>query len=297
LKQTLAGHRDSVLGVCFTSDGKTLASASKDKTVRLWDAGAGQPAGTLEGHAGEVMSVAVSPDDRLLASCGGKDGQGELLLWDAKEQRQVASLPGPNWKLYDVAFNHDGSLLASVGHGDQVKLYDVASRTEYANMESGQPILARRVLFTADGRKLITCGDFLNVYDVAAKSRLFAVPHSGTSDVRLSPRGDVLAAADWKGGKITLYNFETMEPLSSWQAQRPFLDALAFSPDGRYLACTGDGRLLKIWELPSRRLRAIAFSPGGAFYAVAFSPDGQTLATSESQPDYKIYLWDVSALD
>src|SRR5207244_3133822 len=64
----LSGHRGDVLGLCFSPDGKTLASGGWDDTVRLWDAHAGKEIITLKGHTSVVTSVAFSPDGRTVAS-------------------------------------------------------------------------------------------------------------------------------------------------------------------------------------------------------------------------------------
>jgi WD40 repeat protein len=76
---TLKGHTDAVQAVAFSPDGKTLASASSDSTIKLWHVGTGQERATLEGHTGLVWSVAFSPDGKLLASAG-KDGT--IRLWE-----------------------------------------------------------------------------------------------------------------------------------------------------------------------------------------------------------------------
>jgi WD40 repeat protein len=71
------------MSVAFSPDGKILASASRDKTLKFWDVATGKERAILQGHTQAVMSVAFSPDGRMLASAGGTFGEpGELKVWD-----------------------------------------------------------------------------------------------------------------------------------------------------------------------------------------------------------------------
>jgi WD40 repeat protein len=79
LRDTLKGHTSLVLSVAYSPDGKTLASGSKDQTIKLWDVTTGKEQATLKGHTDLVTSVAYSPDGKTLASGGGDQ---TIKLWD-----------------------------------------------------------------------------------------------------------------------------------------------------------------------------------------------------------------------
>ncbi|HEX5270039.1 MAG TPA: hypothetical protein VFW33_06120, partial [Gemmataceae bacterium] len=78
--QNLTGHSALVAGVCFSPDGRRLATASQDETVKLWDTATGQEALTLKGHTGMVTSVCFSADGNRLASASY---DGTVRVWDA----------------------------------------------------------------------------------------------------------------------------------------------------------------------------------------------------------------------
>src|SRR5262249_17829620 len=99
----LQGHISEVNSVCFSPDGKRLASASHDGKVRVWDAQTGQEALTLRSDTALVTSVCFSPDGRRLASAGGNRGQpGEVKLWDAQTGQQALTLKGHTREVWSV---------------------------------------------------------------------------------------------------------------------------------------------------------------------------------------------------
>ena len=114
----LAGHRDFVSGLAFSSDGATLATGSMDGTIRLWNTSSGQSIATLPGHLTEATDVAFSPDGRTLASLGRRDS---LKLWHLPTLREVYSENLPQAGQW-LRFSADGRQLAVEADNDRIRL-------------------------------------------------------------------------------------------------------------------------------------------------------------------------------
>src|SRR5262249_19045980 len=131
----LKGHEGWGGAVAFSPDGRTLATGSADKAIKLWRVPGGEVRATLTGHTDYVCAAAFAPDGRTLGT-GSYDGSAKL--WDVATGRERRTLRGHHGVVMAVAFSPDGRILATAGLDGLVKLWDVATGQEQAGLRGHQ---------------------------------------------------------------------------------------------------------------------------------------------------------------
>jgi hypothetical protein len=128
---SLERHGSPVRSVAFSPDGKTLASASSDKTIKLWNLQTQKEIATLTGHSNSVNSIAFSPDGKTLASASSDK---TIKLWNLQARKEIATLTGHSSQVWSVAFSPDGKTLASASLDQTIKLWNLQARKQLATL-------------------------------------------------------------------------------------------------------------------------------------------------------------------
>ncbi|MFI1955896.1 trypsin-like peptidase domain-containing protein [Streptomyces xinghaiensis] len=327
LRATLTGHTSPVSSVAVSPDGNTLATGSRDRTVRLWDVRTHRLRATLTGHSRSVGSVAFSPDGKTLAT-GGEDrtvrlwdvrthrrlatltgsaspvvfspdgktlatggDQGRVRLWDVRNRRPLGVLKGHTGGVWSVAFSPDGKLLATGSHIDgTVRLWDVRARRHLAVLTSSPG----SVVFSPDGETMAVGGDAKEVelWDVRTRRRLTTFTgHTGTvASMVFSPDGKTLATGSWDT-TVRLWDVRTHRHLTTLTGHTDSVQSVAFGPDGNTLGSGGRDTTARLWDVRTHRRLATLTGHTGIVWSVALSRDGNTLATTSD--DRTVRLWDV----
>ncbi|MGV9356891.1 nSTAND1 domain-containing NTPase [Streptomyces misionensis] len=318
LATPLSGHTGAVYLTSFSPDGHTLATASYDRTVRLWnvaDPTRPEPLGRpLTGHGSWVSSAVFSPDGHTLASAGD---DGTIRLWDvtdpARPKPLGTPLTGHEGTIYLVAFSPDGRTLASAGEDGTVRLWNVADPARSAPLGdplTGHTAAVRSVAFSPDGHTLAAGSDddtirLWNVTDPRRPHPVHDVLRGHTDivhSVAFSPDGRTLASGS-ADDTVRLWNLA--DPAHPAPLGAPLTGhtgpvwSVAFSPDGGRLAAASADSTASLWNVsdpgsPSQIGEPLAGS-SGEMYALGFSPDGRTLATGSG--DAKVRLWSIPTSD
>ena len=295
---TLKGHTDQVWSVVFSPDGKRLASASSDHTVKVWDVISGQETLSLKGHSAEVVSVAFSPDGKRLASASYDKS---VKVWDVPSGQIAFTLKGHTAAVQSVVFRPDGKQLASssadLEQPGELKVWDAKSGQELRTVR-GHTGGFRSVAFSPDGKRLASANldETVRVWDATSGQQILTLRgHTGgVRSVSFSPDGRKLASASYDKS-VKLWDTASGQEILTLKGHTGWANSVAFSPDGKQLASAGGGPSptgeVKVWDATSGRETLTLKGHTKAAMSVAFSSSGMLLASASW--DQSVKLWEL----
>lgn len=286
-------HSGLILSIMFSPDGNTLASASLDRTTKLWDVASGQMRLSLTREPRcAALAVCYSPDGETLA-VGGEDGS--TTLFETRSGKIVRTLTGFPGVGHWLSFSGNGRMLRA-GAARVVRVWDLDHET--ASDATGRHVDAalppRPLPQNAETASFATIGRIANrLLEKANDIKLRALYWTSGQSVAASPDDRHTAVAS--EFKITLRESDSAQPARSIAGTWGLGTRLAFSPDGKILAVGTLGQPVRLWDVESGSAIAILGPASNGAWALAFSPIGQLLAVACGEGTIK--LWDISQLN
>jgi WD40 repeat protein len=299
-------HGQEINDVAFSPDGRRLATAGKDRTVKIWDLENGHELLSYEGHKDHVRCLAFSRDGKILASGGA---EADIKLWDPVTGKDIRTIKGKGTYVTSLAYSRDGKTLVASNDDRAMRLYDVATGNLIREIgDFGIPAaMVLKVAFNNDGtilgaaagNGLIKLWEYPVVADAKQnRPEYWARQHTtGASyDISFSPDNRTLARCGPEG--ILLYNLPT--PGSPLVVTGPRLlipipapasrfNCMLFSKDSKTLFTGGLDGMIRLWDSETGQALGTLKGHNGQIKALVFNSSGSLLASASS--DYTVRLW------
>ncbi len=293
-------HTSRVTSVAWSVHGTRIASASYDKTVRVWDAADGNNLVTYQGHWDRVLTVAWSPDGNLLASAGN---DSTIQIWNPQTASLILTYREHSQPVLTLDWSPDGKRIASSCEDKTIHIWDtITGQTLYVNRGHNNRVLT--LDWAPDGRNIASGGEDKQVHiwsmqrEKASFFTSLLFPGRGQSTYRghfgrinalaWSPNGQRVASV---GSDKTLQVWDAVTGKKFFIHRNPSssITCTAWSYDGRYLATGANDKLVQVWDTVTRNSVATYAGHTGYVTSVSWAPDGKQLVSASV--DHTIHAW------
>jgi len=283
-------HVYGVYAVAFSPDGKRIASASEDHTIRIWKASNGKATHTrLLQRDILPLSMAFSPDEKKLVIA---DGAGPVWVWDAGEGDNVYKITEHINAAFEVAYSPDGNLIASAGWDDIVRVVNVRDNPNGLAGTVLYELKGRSVAFSSDGKQIVSGSrdKTVRLWDLATGEQVGELKghRDKVNSVAFSPDGKQIVSGT-VGGQVLVWDSATGEQVGELKGHSCRVYSVAFSPDGAEIVSGGDDATVRIWDSATGEQLQELTGPVDAAYSVAFSPDGSKIVSGGE--DRVVRVW------
>jgi WD40 repeat protein len=244
---------------------------------------------TLQSDDNSVLSVAISPDGKTIAS----NSDRIIKLWDLATGEEIASLSGHSQRVNVVTFTPDGQTLVSGSDDSTIKVWNLATGKPIHTLV-GHSDSVHALVISPDSQTIADGSDdnTIKVWNLATGRPLRTlVGHEfWVRSIAISPDGKTLASGSFDK-TIKLWNLSKGYAIRTWKSAKT-ITSLAISPDGKILASANRDRTIKLWNLTTGEKLFTLPGHANTVTSVSFSPDGKTLASGSR--DHKIKLWNLA---
>ena len=286
----LSGHSDFVWTARYSPDGSRLVSASKDGTLRIWDAETGILIRVLSVPGTRPRFAAYSPDGKRIIS-GLRDNTARI--WDALTGAQQLVLTGHGAAVQSAAFSHDGTRIVTASQDKTARIWDALTGSQLAVL-AGHADVVQFAEFSPDDTHVVTTS-----FDSTA--RLWDARNGGPPVV-LTGHGGIVYSGAYSPDGDQIVTASQDKTARVWDAttgaeklvlSRDGTDELycaAFSSDGTRIVTASADKTARIWDVHSGALLAVLTGHSEGVESAAYSPDGTRIVTASA--DKSVRIWD-----
>lgn len=285
----LEGHTLPVTAISWNRDGKTLASSSLDKTVRIWETASGKALHVLGDHHGAVFCVAFSPDGKTLAS-GGADNR--VRLWNL-QGKQVAQLEGHTRPVTELVWSPKGNLLASGSQDGSIRLWYPDRQKLAHEIKTIQPVLS--LSFSPDGSILaggtsevmVRFWQTGNGQLIQQEAPRFAASARYVRAIAWSPDGSMTMFGSTGSYSTQIWSWLDGRLLQSLPTLVP-VDYVSWSPNGASLIVGEDDGTVRFWDAATVQPRGMIMEEQD--HIVLLAANGYYRLDKAFEPDFLFVL-------
>jgi WD40 repeat protein len=273
----LSGHTAPIFGVEFSPNGQLIATASADRTVKLWKTD-GTLLNTFAKHRAAVWDVAFSPDGQLIASASRDK---TVKLWH-KDGRLLNTLKGHQDEVVGIAFSPDGQMIASASRDKTVKLWQRNGRL--IDTLTAHKGAVWKAVFSPDGQMIATASEDKTVklwklsQDRFQLSRVLTEHTDEIRDVAFSPDGEIIVSVS-NDNTAKVWQRDSGKLLNTLEGHSAPIVGVVFNPNDQTIATGSWDGTIKIWNIEGTLLKTINIEKK-RIWDIAFSPDGNNIASA-----------------
>jgi len=292
LHESLRVPQDGLINYAvFSPDGRHFATASGDKSARVFDARSGKELLTLVGHEQFVLWIGFSPDGtRVVTSSGDKT----VRVWDTATGAELMRMTGHENTVNFAEYSPDGRTIATASNDKTARLWDAATGAEIRQFtgHEGEVLSAE---FSADGRRIVTASwdKTARIWDVASGAQIGILNgHEGkVYSAMFSPDGKrIVTSANDNTARI--WDTATQQQTLLLAGHTNAVNWAAFSPDGTGIVTASWDNTARLWDAASGRQTLVLKGHTSTVWSAGYSGDGQTVITASS--DKTVRMWRVA---
>jgi len=307
LVNSFIGHKNGKMPVCYSPDGKMVATGGWDSTIEVHEVSTGKCINTYDIYFGYVTSICFSPDGKLLCAGNGEHTSDykaiyiSIYIWDVSSGDRIQILKGHSKNIISLSFTPDGRYIISGSQDKSVKIWDYVTGICRFNYEGFASNFCN-VICNSNGKMVLSgfSDNIIKLWEISTGNilRSFQGHTERIESIDISSDGRYLVSGSWE--TVKLWDVSSGKCIRNFYGHKRIINSVCFSPLGELVLSGSDDQTMKLWELATGRcLRTITFNESicisNEVCSVCFHPDGKTILMGSKSG--KIQIWNIDGFN